>query len=330
MLKKKKFGQFYTKNSDYIVGNLLNDLPKELNIIEPFCGQGDLVFKDRKYELYDIDPKIQGCVQQDTLLNPPDYQGKLVITNPPFLNKNKSLDKIIYEKYSVDDLYKAAIKTLIDCEGGILILPLNFLSDEDNEIRDLFFSNYKIINLNIFEEKVFSDTTYIVCSFSFQKKKKETISDILNICFFPSMEKKEFKIEKKYGWKIGGEFLSLINNQVNIGITRVQIGQISNSQLYLRAIDSGSENGKIELMISDKVFYGKKTDRTFASINLDREYSLEEQQKICLKFNSILNENRIKYNSLFLTNFRNASKTYSRKRISFDFAYKLISYIIKN
>jgi hypothetical protein len=42
-----------------------------------------------------------------------------------------------------------------------------------------------------------------------------------------------------------------------------------------------------------------------------------------------LNENREKYNSLFLTNFRNSTKAYSRKRISFDVAYKLISWIIE-
>ena len=42
-----------------------------------------------------------------------------------------------------------------------------------------------------------------------------------------------------------------------------------------------------------------------------------------------INENRERYNSLFLTNFRNSTKAYSRKRISFDVAYKLISWIIE-
>ena len=78
--------------------------------------------------MYDIDPKIN-AITQNTLLNPPDYKDKYVITNPPFLAKNKNKDKTIYEIYDVGDLYKAAIKSFIigDVIGGILIVPLNFL-----------------------------------------------------------------------------------------------------------------------------------------------------------------------------------------------------------
>ena len=40
-------------------------------------------------------------------------------------------------------------------------------------------------------------------------------------------------------------------------------------------------------------------------------------------FNETLNDNRQKYSSFFLTNFRDNN----RKRLSFDFAYKLINLI---
>ena len=46
MNKKVELGQFYTTNSKYIIGNLLNDLPKDLVVVEPFCGQGDLLIFD--------------------------------------------------------------------------------------------------------------------------------------------------------------------------------------------------------------------------------------------------------------------------------------------
>ena len=82
MNSKSKLGQFYTTNSDYILQGM--EVPKDVKIIEPFCGQGDLVkWVDREVERYDIDPKID-AITQNTLLNPPNYKDKYVITNPPY------------------------------------------------------------------------------------------------------------------------------------------------------------------------------------------------------------------------------------------------------
>ena len=47
------------------------------------------------------------------------------------------------------------------------------------------------------------------------------------------------------------------------------------------------------------------------------------------KFNEKIESYRTKYNSLFLTNYRESSKNYSRKRISFDLAYNIISYLLR-
>jgi hypothetical protein len=190
----------------------------------------------------------------------------------------------------------------------------------------LFFSKFDIIKLNIFEEKVFEDTTYTICSFSFELKKSK--SNIIECKFFPSGEIKKFELKKSSGFRIGSEFFEIINSQKNIGIKRLTIGKIPNSNLYLRAIDTGSENGRISLMINKDHFYAKESDRTFASIIMDKKYTHEQEEIICNKFNEILEKYRKKYNSLFLTNYRNSSK-YARKRISFDVAYKLISYIIE-
>lgn len=102
---------------------------------------------------------------------PPDYKGKRVITNPPYLAKNKAKDKGLFKKYGYDDLYKIALSTFIGCEGGIIIVPLNFLTDEYSErIRKEFLSQYKIDKINIFKSPVFSSTTYSVCAFVFHKE----------------------------------------------------------------------------------------------------------------------------------------------------------------
>jgi hypothetical protein len=83
------------------------------------------------------------------------------------------------------------------------------------------------------------------------------------------------------------------------------------------------------LSIKREHFYGKESDRSFATLIMDKIYTEEQEIKICNEFNRILESNREKYNSMFLTNFRNSTSSYARKRISFDVAYKLISYIIK-
>lgn len=330
MTNKVKYGQFYTTNSKYIIGNLINDLPENLIVVEPFCGNGDLLIFNNDYEIYDIDSKFKNCEIRNTLINPPDYKGKLVVTNPPFLAKNKNKDKSIYELYNVGDLYKAAIKSIIECEGGILILPLNFLCDEDKHIRNLFFDNFKIIQMNVFEEQVFNDTSYTICSFSFVKKYDKTDEDTISVNFFPSNKETKFDLKRSTGWRVGSSFLDKIDNQENIGISRLVVGKTPNSNLYLRAIDTGKENGVISLTMNENHFYGKDSDRTFATIILNKEYTLDAQEHICHAFNSILNKYRERYNSLFLTNYRNSTKAYSRKRISFDLAYKLISWIIEN
>lgn len=328
MDKKVKLGQFYTTNSKYIIGNLLNDLPKDLVVVEPFCGKGDLLIFENNYEIYDIDPKLENCEYRDSLKNPPDYSGKLVVTNPPFLSKNKNKDKKIYDLYDVGDLYKASIKSILDCEGGILIVPLNFFCDEDNSIRNLFFNRFEVIRLNIFEETVFNDTTYTICSFSFKKRKIDTGSDMIECNFFPSKEIKIFELKKSSGYRIGSDFLDIIESQKNIGIKRLTIGGCPNSNLYLRAIDTGSENGRICLSINENHFFGKESDRTFATLIMDKIYNRDQEEKLCTEFNKLLEIYRIKYNSMFLTNYRNSS-SYARKRISFDVVYRLLSYLIK-
>ena len=71
-----------------------------------------------------------------------------------------------------EDLYQLSIKSILDSEEGILIVPLNFLSAKNsNKIRHIFFDKFKIISLNIFKEQVFKDTTYNVISFYYKKKR---------------------------------------------------------------------------------------------------------------------------------------------------------------
>jgi len=161
MNNKIKYGQFYTTNYSYILQGL--NIPNNItNIIEPFAGKCDLLnFVDKDkfiIECYDIDPQNDYTIKRDTLMDPPNLKNKFILTNPPYLARNKNKDKILYDKYNCNDLYKCFIEILIknNCQGGIIIIPLNFISSvrkKDIDLRKRFILKYDIIKLNIFEEK---------------------------------------------------------------------------------------------------------------------------------------------------------------------------------
>jgi len=247
---------------------------------------------------------------------------------------------------------------MLNSEEGIMIVPLNFLCAENSrKIRELFFEKFEIIKLNIFSEQVFSDTTYNVISFYFRKKRRNSEVNLVNATIYPENLKIELKLEKKYSWQFGGDFINRIKSAENhLGIFRltedflksgeheVEIAlqnikdkkllriskdikkMLEKNILFLRAIDS--KNGK-KIQLEDIRKYkiaglaGKNTSRNMAHIIFKKNVSINEQKNMIEEFNKELNKNRKKYSSFFLTNFRDNN----RKRISFDFAYKLLNYI---
>jgi hypothetical protein len=333
-LKKQNLGQFYTTNYKYILQNL--EIAKGVKtIVEPFCGNNDLLkgidTKKFKIERFDIDPKDKKTIQKDTLLNPPCYKDKFVITNPPYLARNKSKDKKLYDLYDVNDLYKCFIKELLtnQCIGGILIIPLNFwcsIRNSDIELRKSFIETYDIIHLNIFEEQVFDDTSYTICSFLFEKKKDN--ENKLKITLFPSKHKIETKLNTQNNYIIGGTIYSLgKSNKYSINRITSKNKESANTNLLLKCIDD-SEKSKIGLsFVSSEDIYIDNTpnlsSRTYASLIIDPPIDTNTQKYLVEKFNEVLNNHRDKYSSLFLTNYRE-SKEIARKRISFDLAYSII------
>ena len=279
------------------------------------------------------------------------------------MHKNKA-DNIIKEKFFsgrnafFEDLYQVSILSAIDCEEGIFIVPLNFLSAENSQrIRNIFFDKFEIVKLNIFTQQVFEDTTYNVVSFYFIKKEGKREKNKFSATIFPKGENIDFIIEKRFGWQMGGNFL----NEVKKATNRLRVSRLTGESLrsgdqsvplafqnikytqniridkglkltleknilLLRAIDS--KNGK-KIQLEDIRNYGiyglvgKNTSRNMAHIIFGENISIEEQEDIMTRFNRELKENRDKYFSFFLTNFRDNG----RKRISFDFVYKLINHI---
>lgn len=336
--KKKSLGQFYTTNYDYILQNM--SIPANITtIIEPFTGNADLIkfIQKQDYtniiECYDIDPKKDFIIQRDTLNNPPNYQNKFIITNPPYLARNKSSDKSLFDKYDVNDLYKCLIKELLVnvCVGGILILPLNFWSSirtSDIELRKAFLFTYKIIILNIFEEQVFDDTTYTTCSFQFELK-NEPSNNQMNIVVYPSKLGINTCLNDENNYMIGGEIYNLTTtNEFKISrLTKKNIDK-KNSNIIAKCIDDNATNQIGLYLVEDKDVYvdntPNQTARTYATLIIEPKLEINQQIKLVEKFNEFLTEHRRKYNSLFLTNYRE----HNRKRISFDLVYLIIQHIL--
>lgn len=339
---KQNLGQFYTTNQDYILQGIT--IPDNIkNIIEPFTGNGDLITfiekHNKKYniECYDIEPKKDFIIKQDTITNPPNYKDKYLITNPPYLARNKSKDKILFDKYNVNDLYKCVIKEIINncCLGGILIIPLNFWSsirNNDIELRKDFLKKYDIILLNIFEEQVFEDTTYTICSFQFELKKN--VENNLHIILYPSKKVINTVLNENNNYIIGGEIYNLtINNTYKITRVTTKNKEKINTNILVKCIDDNL-NSKIGLsIVSNENIYidttPKQSARTYASLIIEPKIDENKQKLLVEKFNKYLEQERNKYNSLFLTNYRE-SKDIARKRISFDLVYLIIIYVLEH
>ena len=339
-MSKKQLGQFYTTNYAYILSNM--EIPSNvINIIEPFVGNGDLlnfIENKKKYnlEIYDIDPKIAHTIKQETLTNPPDYTDKFILTNPPYLAKNKSKEKYLYEKYKCDDLYKCFIINIISnvCLGGIIIIPLNFISSfrkADIKLREKFLEKYSLEIINIFEEQVFDDTTYTVCSMYFIKKLQNEVNNNIKIYIYPSKKDMIISLTSENNYTIGGEIFNLQQSS-KYKIQRATKDTKENiTNILLKCIDDNINSQLGFKIVSDKDRYIDNTEnlsaRSYATLVINKSLTLEQQQHLVDEMNKFVKEKREKYNSLFLTNYRE-SNTIARKRISFDLAFKICNHIL--
>lgn len=167
---------------------------------------------------YDVDPSKASespfpVSVRDSLRSPPQYAGKFVVTNPPYLNKNKAkgVAKESFSGHSSDDLYQIAVSTLSDADGGILVVPINFLSAENAaESRKIFFRNFRIISANYFTEAVFDDTGYSVVAFSFERLTVPATVCRFAMNILPDGRRIELELESQFGWMAGGRFVSAV------------------------------------------------------------------------------------------------------------------------
>ena len=349
---KKSRGQFYTTNSSYILDGMPGPPVQKIGgircIIEPFAGKGDLLdwvrqsgYGNIPIEAYDIDPKRPDIVQRDTLTHPPDYRDTWVLTNPPYLARNKSSHKEIYDQYETNDLYKCFLHSVVDqdtCVGGIFIIPAGFFfspRDIDVRCRHSFMSKYRITYVRYFEETVFDDTTTTIIAVAFEKSAGlETMTEQSVLWeVFPTKQKKTFCMSAEKNWIIGGDIYHLpiptdIKVRRHVEGTPLRTDE-QQTFMTLNALDSGTQSGRIQMEYKDGYVYpAKDCSRTYATLRISgKTLSEEEQIEICRLFNEFLETKREEYWSMFLPQFRE-SKEYARKRIPFELAYRIVLYVI--
>ena len=240
----------------------------------------------------------------------------------------------------MNDLYKCFLACLIEvgCVGGIVILPVNFfcsIRKMDVELRRRFLEEFRILRVNLFEERVFDDTSCTVCSMQFERgiKTEDTGSDdveddVIDMVVYPSGDNIDMKLNAENNYSIGGEVYNLPGSEFyKVERATHKTKHIENmTNINLKCIDDSPER-RIELYI---VPDGKRcidltancTARGYATLVITPRISKESENELVHRFNVYLNTQREKYNSMFLTNYRE-SKSISRKRISFELAFKI-------
>jgi len=335
MENKKSRGQFYTVNSSYILEGLPGP-PPGVRVIEPFAGKGDLIPKCPNVQAYDIEPKAPGITQRDTLKDPPDYTDAWVITNPPYLARNKTQTKDVFDMYSTNDLYKCFIWSLIrgNAVGGIMIIPAGFFlspRNVDAECRRAFMSSYRITKIKYFEEAVFPDTPTTVVAVAFERSQVRLEEQEVEWVHRPSGNTKVFLMKDNEDWIIGGAVYKLNGNvKIRRYVKGTQLKKDENlTGLLLTALDSGTSDGRIKLEYKEGEPYpAKDTSRTYATLTIEgRVLTIEEQKKVAITFNEFIEKLRAETWSLFLPQYRE-SKEYARKRIPFDLAYSLVAHLL--
>ncbi len=132
---------------------------------------------------------------------------------------------------------------------------------------------------------------------------------------------------------IGGEIYSLPQDPT-ITVQRATKNAKENiTNILLKCIDNNvhSQLG-FKVVADDKRFIDytpKLSARSYATLLINRKLSLRQQERLVKKMNKFIMDNRAKYNSLFLTNYRE-SNSIARKRISFDLAFKICNYILSS
>lgn len=299
------------------------------------------------------------CDNNDFILTNPPYLARNTCKR-----KYKEDFEIHFSNNNFNDYYEIALDQYFLNDGIWIIPSNFISSNSMSKIRKNIISKKNISSINLFEIPIFDNTDISVVSFllsdtlSIQKKldisfiqyeknifKEIDINEDGFICSdwealisFNTQYIQQGLLREEL--KNGNNECYVLNESYDkekIFINDETFNKISNNYLFLRTTDTGTNSGILGLYtlkeLFPKSFNGdecpitlltKISSRLYTPIFFKECISYEEQIIIKDKVNLYLKEYRDKYNSIFLTNFKNATKSMSRKRISFKEVYGLI------
>ena len=126
-----------------------------------------------------------------------------------------------------------------------------------------------------------------------------------------------------------------LKQNVNISVERLtkKNSEKSNTRLELKCIDD-SRQSKLGLYFKEhyEELYIDETEnlsaRAYAGLIIEPAITNDQQRLLVQNFNDFISENRKKYHSLFLTNYRESKNGFARKRISMSHGYEIINYLL--
>ena len=177
-----------------------------------------------------------------------------------------------------------------------------------------------------------------VCSFQFTRRtniESNIESNTIHITLYPLKTQIETVLNNNNNYMIGGEIYNLpTKNKYKITRLTSKNKSKQTTNIIVKCIDDNKDS-KIGLTFEENKdnLYSDDTPnqsaRTYATLIIEPSIDITMQKQLVLKFNTYLNKKREKYNSLFLSNYRE-SKDIARKRISFDLVYLITNYILDN
>jgi hypothetical protein len=294
LVNKQLLGQFYTTSDPFLGSDafsLWNNLrPKDTKVLEPFAGSGLLYsYLNEDWVGYDIDPKLNTVIQQNTIQNFP-IGFDVCITNPPYLAKTTISRQKLNTTVKYQDLYLDCVKLMLDnCKYVAAIIPSTFYNTK-------LFRN-RLIAWDKLDREIFSDTDVPV-GVAYFAPKAESLKIYVN--------GKEIKAHPPQ------------NAKSNISFN------IENGNYVLCAIDTTKgRNIHIHNDINnfDRKKYLKHTSRNYSLFYSPKELDID-------KVNSFIQMWRDETNDFYLTSFKSTMKTgIYRKRINFNILKWIISMV---
>ena len=184
-----KYGKYYTTKNVFVNNRVFSDFIDRFNlwaeaVLEPFAGANHLIKHLQTinnkwtFKAFDLWPNGQNIIKNDSLKNW-NYGTNvpLIITNPPYLAKNKATKLKLgwdYHDQPYDDLYKIALATMLkNCRFLIAIIPTTLIYSQQKCDQWLLekLVKFQIINQN----DNFEDANLLIALAYFDRYKNDNI-----------------------------------------------------------------------------------------------------------------------------------------------------------